>query len=468
MKLFLLLGFIVLSRIIAMIFIPLTDTTEARYANTALIMSKLGDWITPYYDYGVAFWGKPPLAFWAEALSFRLLGVYDFVPRLPSLIVSLLVAWLIYRVLLLLSDRWSALLGAVIYSSMLLMFALSGAVITDIYLTFCITLSLVSFLMVINDQKGFWNYLFFAGIGLGILTKGPLAHVIVGGVVFLWLIFSFKSRFAMLDKFEWKSGVLIVLIVSLPWYIIAEFKTPGFLEYFIIGEHIGRFLDSGWSGDRYGYVHNNPLGAIWLMWLVATLPWGVYGGYLLVKSLISKKLNAVDFGIFRDSNIFFLIVWALFVMLFFTISKNVIWTYVAPSLPAFAILLALYIRNLDMQRSRAIFYVSSIVPIVAIVATIYINLFPSSVKTEKFLVEKYRDLAVDSEPIYFINNKSFSATYYLNQEIVPIDTEGLDEISSKNSSFFVAIRKNHSAALDEDSDYSKVFESNRYRLYKKE
>ncbi|HBR94728.1 MAG TPA: dolichyl-phosphate-mannose--protein mannosyltransferase, partial [Opitutae bacterium] len=63
-------GFLVLAGIlrVLMIFeIPFTDTTEARYAEIARKMVETGDWITPQFDYGVPFWGKPPLHTWVSA-----------------------------------------------------------------------------------------------------------------------------------------------------------------------------------------------------------------------------------------------------------------------------------------------------------------------------------------------------------------------------------------------------------------
>lgn len=159
-NLMILFWIIIISRFLPMIFFPLTDTTEARYANTALIMSKLDDWITPYYDYGVPFWGKPPLAFWFEALSYKIFGIHDFTPRFPSMLITLATIWLIYKLLITLENKITAWLAITIYSGMTLVFVLSGAVITDPYLTFGTTLSLVSFLMVINGHTKYWNYLF--------------------------------------------------------------------------------------------------------------------------------------------------------------------------------------------------------------------------------------------------------------------------------------------------------------------
>ena len=70
-----LLGTLLLVRIIAMAVVPLADTTEPRYAEIARLMLTTNDWITPWFEPGVPFWGKPPLSFWAQALSFKLFGI---------------------------------------------------------------------------------------------------------------------------------------------------------------------------------------------------------------------------------------------------------------------------------------------------------------------------------------------------------------------------------------------------------
>ena len=60
---FIFVAVILTSRFISMVLIPYGDTTEARYGEMARIMAETGDWITPFFDYGVPFWGKPPLSF---------------------------------------------------------------------------------------------------------------------------------------------------------------------------------------------------------------------------------------------------------------------------------------------------------------------------------------------------------------------------------------------------------------------
>ena len=60
---------------------PLLDPTESRYAEIARMMLETGNWLVPQVDYGVPFWGKPPLSMWLSAAAMAVLGVNEFAAR---------------------------------------------------------------------------------------------------------------------------------------------------------------------------------------------------------------------------------------------------------------------------------------------------------------------------------------------------------------------------------------------------
>jgi 4-amino-4-deoxy-L-arabinose transferase-like glycosyltransferase len=66
---------------------PLTDPTEAGYAEIARKTLETGQWVMPQFEYGVPFWGKPPLSMWLSAASMGAFGVNEFAARLPSLLL---------------------------------------------------------------------------------------------------------------------------------------------------------------------------------------------------------------------------------------------------------------------------------------------------------------------------------------------------------------------------------------------
>ena len=111
--------------------------------------------------------------------------------------------------------------------------------------------------------------------------------------------------------------------MSLPWYLLADWKSPGFIDYFIVGEHFERFFNSDWSGDKYGFPKQQPLGIIWLFFLAAILPWS----FLLINLLI-KKWGKIK----KDTWALFLLLWMLWTPFFFTTSKSLIHPYILPSM----------------------------------------------------------------------------------------------------------------------------------------
>lgn len=325
--------FMLAARVVALVLIPLTDTTEARYAEIARKMLQTGDWITLQHDYGVPFWAKPPLSTWLSAASMAVFGVDEFAVRLPSLLLGIGTLALVWIWTAPRHGRDFALAAVAALGSMVLFFMASGAVMTDSSLTFCTTLAMVSFWQALHSEQRRWGYLFFIALGIGLLAKGPVVGVLTLLPVLPWIALRRQWR-AVLRAFPWLSGTLLMLAIGLPWYWLAENKTPGFIEYFILGEHFGRFLHAGWTGDKYGNAHAEPLGILWPYWFASAFPWSFV---VIVGAL--KRIRAWR-GLLADDSGFttYLLLWSFAAPFFFGFSHNVIWTYALPGLPAFAVL----------------------------------------------------------------------------------------------------------------------------------
>jgi len=321
---------------------PLTDTTEARYGEIARVMASSGNWITPQLEPGVPFWAKPPLSFWQGAISVTLLGTSEFALRLPVFLNILALLVLVYGFSRHLCDHRRALICTFIVISSVVGFVSSGAVMTDSAMMLATTLAMISFWCAIEQNSRRWGYCFFLALAIGFLAKGPVAWVLTGVPIVLWLTLSRRwgdlwSRLPVL------SGSCLVIILALPWFLLSELQTPGFLNYFFVGEHFQRFLDSGWTGDRYGTAHAEPRGTIWLFTLVAFAPWSIVAICLGVARL--AKIRSRSLAGSLSSVHYYLGVWCLWPPLFFTFAGNILPTYVLPALPAFAILLAMALNH---------------------------------------------------------------------------------------------------------------------------
>jgi 4-amino-4-deoxy-L-arabinose transferase-like glycosyltransferase len=318
---------------------PLTDNTEARYAEVSQEMLLSGNWITPQL-HGQKYWSKPPLSMWAAAASMALLGRHEFSARLPSFLFSMIIVLIVFGLGRRRGGALFAFAASAVLLSMAAFFISSGAVMTDAALTLGTTLSMGAFWVTVRDggrPHGLQAYLFFVGLAIGLLAKGPVAAVLTVMPIGIWA--TWKKRWRQTwQNMPWISGLLLTAVLALPWYLAAEYRTPGFLHYFIIGEHWDRFVHPGWAGDLYGTAHSEPRGMIWLFWIAAALPWSIPAcGFLFGKKRIRRSFQSLRHA--DDWSAYFL-TWALWPMVFFTLAGNILWTYVLPGLPAFALLTA--------------------------------------------------------------------------------------------------------------------------------
>jgi 4-amino-4-deoxy-L-arabinose transferase-like glycosyltransferase len=333
-----LLAIVLAIRLLAMALFPVMDTTESRYAEIARLTMVSGDWLVPQFSPGVPFWGKPPLFAWLTAGSFTLLGVGELAARLPHFLLALATLWLVALAARNEMPRERTLLALLVLASTPLFFASSGTVMTESGLLFSTTLCMAAFWRWTVNGDRRWALALFAGLGLGMLAKGPVALAMTALPLALWA--TANGRWRQLLGLPWLNGLALFLLVAAPWYVAAERHSPGFLEYFLVGEHFLRFVQPGWAGDLYGNAHQEPPGMIWLFWFQATGAWGVLMAVVAAR-FAARRLRAKtrpwpELDPWRS----YLAWWMLAPLLFFTFSGNVLWTYVISGLPAFALILS--------------------------------------------------------------------------------------------------------------------------------
>ena len=395
---------------------PLMDTTEARYAEMARLMTVNGDWVTPYIEPGVPFWGKPPLQTWVSAASFELFGINEFAARLPHFLAGMLVLLLVRLIALKRYDPNQSLAVTLVLASTAVFMMSIGAVMTDTLLMLSITLSLVSAWQVISLKDKKSGYLLYVGLGIGMLAKGPIAIVLVGVALFLWCLIGNQWR-NLWQELPWFTGSLIALAISAPWFLLAELKTPGFLEYFFIGEHWLRFTVSGWQGDLYGEAHAEPRGTIWLYALMGGFPWSLVLIFLLVRSKV-KGPGVEDQD--RQQWRMFLWSWALAPLLFFSPSANILPAYVLPGAPALALLVVEYIKTPIRSQVLAL---SCLTPIIFCVSLALLSSGRVEPKADKNLLVTHEREANES-PLVYWKKLPYSARFYSHGVAILTENSG--------------------------------------------
>ena len=429
---------IILLRLILNTFVPLMDKTEARYAEIARIMVETNNWVTPQIDYGVPFWAKPVLSTWLSALSMKVFGINEFAVRLPSLLLSLLMVFMV--------NKFAGKKDLPFYFAGFVIITLPefllhmGVVSTDITLSLSVAIIMLSFWKSVSEnQKSVWNYLFFVGIGLGMLAKGPIALILTFPPLLIWIVL-FKEYKKVLRAFPWLTGFLLVIMIAVPWYWMAEIKSPGFLNYFIVGEHFKRFFDSGWKGDLYGFPKQMPLGIIWLFLIAGTLPW--------IIALISRAwMNRSN--LLKDKWTGFLLLWLLWTPLFFSVSKSLIHTYVLPVMTPVALLVA-YWWN-EIRNKTALVYISLVLPflfLIVFIAGLAGNNIEHYSNTDKYLILNQSD--TKESDLYYLNRKSYSSQFYSRGKVKVLSQVELAEKLNGQVPFRIIILNKHLKSLSEN------------------
>jgi len=325
--------------------LPQMEPDEARYSLIPSAMNQFGNYVTPQLKH-IIYLEKPPLVYWATALSFKILGENDFSARLFVGLCAwgcILLAYFIGRNF---RDEKAGLYAAAILTISAFPFVLGRINILDTPLTFFICLSIWLGYLALNKQKQkYYFYLFYFSCALAFLTKGVIGVVFPFAILFVWLLW--VGRWRDLWKLFSPVGIIIFLIVVSPWLILAQKENSDFLWFFFVREHLLRFTTK-MHGKTEPFYYYLPIiiGGI--------LPWVVY----LIKAWPEKSIRE---SLFTKVENKLLLVWVLFIFLFYTLSSSKLATYIAPVFLPIALLAGNIFRNyeenaIDISGKKKIFY----------------------------------------------------------------------------------------------------------------
>jgi 4-amino-4-deoxy-L-arabinose transferase-like glycosyltransferase len=399
------LGATALLRLWLAVVVPLMDTTEARYGEMARKMVESGDWLVPQHDYGVPYLAKPPLAFWLSAAGIELFGPGELGPRILILLAAVLFTVAFYRSVRHWVGETTAMIAVLVMATSLLYFVAAAAVMTDMLLTIAIAVALGAFWERYQGGGGRAELALYVALGLGLLVKGPLAAVLVLAPIAVWSLVT-RNVGRVWRQFAWLKGGVLALAIAAPWYIAAELRNPGFLDYFIVGEHIQRFLVPGWSGDLYGRAHDVPRGGIWVFFLLGALPWGLLAIPWVIKTRTHVRARWRE----QRELVLFVLAAALAPLLLFTFAGNIIFPYALPALPSAALVLAVLVDGTE----RALGRVAVVGALAIVVVTLAAWLAGPYMEThsQRAVLAAIAQRRPADVPVYYWETRFFSADYY--------------------------------------------------------
>lgn len=235
----------------------LFDQIDGQYAGAAREMIVRNDWLVPTQD-GVPRLQKPPLIYWCEIISMRVLGITEFAARLPVALAT--VGWFVGTGLIARRavGNWSAgVAGALTLGMFTGTFFFTHLVMPEPFLCCFLVVAFWSFLMALEadavpERKqavDHWLIAAWLFIALGTLAKG--IHALLIPVTALSCAALFRPSIRPLwRRFLLRPhGWILFFVLVAPWYLIVEARYPGFIRDQIFNEQIGSALSRRWPPD---------------------------------------------------------------------------------------------------------------------------------------------------------------------------------------------------------------------------
>lgn len=339
---------------------PLANPDEARYAEIPREMLATGDWVTPRLN-AVNYFEKPPLVYWAEAVSLGVFGLNEWAARLVPAAFAFAGVLLTYGAARRLNGPAAALPAAIVLATSLLYVALARTLLLDGAVTVLMSATLFCFILGVREpadprgaqsrvagggdpspassrlatrlagfsRRRWYFYGLYASAALAVLTKGLIGVLLSGLVMFTWLLVF--NQWRRLRPLYLPTGLLLFFAMAVPWHLLVAQANPDWAHFYFVREHWERFTTTA-HGRFEPWWYFLPVVALgffpWIGFLIPALPAALRGGWA------ARKQNADGW---------FLITWAVVVFLFFSKSQSKLIPYILPVFPPLAVLVGAYL-----------------------------------------------------------------------------------------------------------------------------
>lgn len=300
--------------------VPFIETSDARYCEIAYEIKQYGHWLIPHNN-RVPHITKPPLAYWFTALGYGIWGVSEFGARffsgLFAMLSALFTGIITWR---LTGSRKVARTAALIFMTLPLVMAAGRIVTTDIYLLPFILMAMLGLLDLRHgNHPDRARWLFWIGLGLGSMAKGPIGLLILAGILLILMLW--ERSLNQLKQLIRPLPVLVFLFLGLWWPVTVLFTVDGAFNYLVMEQMLSRLSTNGLGHpvSHAYYLIRFPL---------ACLPWIVIITGGLVQALHNRS----------EADNRFLVAALLFPILFFSIPSSKLSLYILPMTAPAAIL----------------------------------------------------------------------------------------------------------------------------------
>lgn len=353
----------------------LIKSDEGRYAEIPREMVATGDWTTPRLN-DLKYFEKPPLQYWATAAAYEAFGVSEWTSRLWTALTGFLGVFVVGYTATRLYDSRAGLFAATVVASSLAYVLLAHFNTLDMGLTFFMTVTLCATLLARAARAGVdlpeahccsppdqarsqatrWMLAAWAAMALAVLSKGPVAAVLSGGALVVYLLAT--RDWALLRMLVPLRGLAIFLVIAAPWFIAVSRANPEFARFFFIHEHVERFLTT--EARRPG-----PLWYFIPVLVVGLLPW-----LTLACRAVVAAWRAPARARFSPERL--LLAWLFVVFVFFSLSGSKLPSYILPMFPALALLIGRELARIDARALKKHLIGIAALATIALVAVVFL------------------------------------------------------------------------------------------------
>jgi 4-amino-4-deoxy-L-arabinose transferase-like glycosyltransferase len=327
----------------------LWSADEPRVAEIGREMAETGNWAVPTLNQR-PFLEEPPLYYASLAIVFKVFGVSDKVARIPSALFAFGAVLVVFFMANLFFGPRVALLSGLILATTGEYFRVAHWVIVDGALTFFVMGALYSFITAylteINRRKFLFYSLFYVACTFAFYTKGFIGIVIPGLSVLTFLVI--ERNFREIIKMRLWLGVLIFLVMTLPWFI-ALWQQGGteHLKVFLLHNHLQRFFPSGFAGTISGAAsgHHHPFYYYITEFPSGFLPWSL----LIIPVLFhafSKSGKSGVANVLPEKGTLFAKCWFFAGIIFLSMASTKRTLYLMPIFAPIAMLTGTYIDSM--------------------------------------------------------------------------------------------------------------------------
>jgi hypothetical protein len=312
---------------------PLLDA-EARYSSIGQQMFRSGDWVQPRLN-TVRYYEKPPLLYWAIAFSHHLFGDGEFACRLPGALAYVGTVAVAFAIGLSLYGPWTATQVAAVTATSVGCYYFGRVVLPDAPLTFFLTLALLGLLRHTRRRASPWPLiLFYAASACAGLTKGLVGLFVPFTTAAIYVLA--VGGWQTVRQLRPGLGAVIVLGIFLPWHVALAVRDPLFVPFYVLNEHVYRFLN---IREPIDYV---PLSvpAFWAATAFWLLPWSLFLPAALMQAWRDRQRLAIP------------LIWSAVVVGFFSLARSRLEKYGLPAIPSLAVVVGAYWSTLDAQDRR--------------------------------------------------------------------------------------------------------------------